>query len=305
MSLVERALKKMRDGGQEVAPEANAAVAPIPIGRIVEVGAASASATAGVKPLRVLHIDRTALRTKGLLPPEYQERQIATEYRQIKRSLVAKALGRGAPRLPNGQLVMMASAMPGDGKTFTSINLAISMALERDMSVVLVDADVAKPTISALFGVQSEPGLLDSLRDETVDVESLILPTDVPRLSFLPAGKQSETATELLSSTRMRQIAARLGGRDPNGVVLFDSPPLLLTSESRALSDVVGQIVLVVRASVTPQQAVFDALEHLGEGKAVSLVLNGCSERSAGNYYAQYYGDPSVPDQGGGNASAI
>ena len=128
---------------------------------------------------------------------------------------------------------MMASAMPGEGKTFTSINLALSMALEKDLSVLLVDADVAKPHISRTFGVEQEPGLLDLLKDESSRVESVILPTDVPNLCILPAGKQSDTATELLASQRMQIVANHLEATDPNRIVLIDSPPLLLTSDAR------------------------------------------------------------------------
>lgn len=293
MSLVERALKKMMENrGQtgELQP-------PAPLGRLVEAsGPAAPDEAPPAAPARVLRVDRAALRDKGLLPPEHHERRMATEYRQIKRPLLANALGRGVPRMANGQLIMMASALPGDGKTFTSVNLALSLALERDTSVVLVDADVAKPHISNVFGVRDAPGLLDALRDNAADVESMILGTDIPRLNLLPVGQQTESATELLASTRMQQIAARLGGRDPNRIVLFDSPPLLLTSESRALADMVGQIVLVVRAGVTPQKAVLDALELLGENRSVGLVLNESSERGPGAYYP-YYGERSAAER--------
>jgi exopolysaccharide/PEP-CTERM locus tyrosine autokinase len=185
---------------------------------------------------------------------------------------------------------MIASAMPGDGKTFTSINLALSFAMEKDLSVVLVDADVAKAHLSRTFGVHNELGLMDLLRDEQLDVESLILPTDVPGLSILPAGKAIDTANELLASSRMEQIANQITVRYPNRIVLFDSPPLLITQEAMALSAVVGQIVMVVRAGVTPQSAVLDAIELLGEGKSVGLVLNQTDEQVRPGYYYQYYG---------------
>jgi len=211
------------------------------------------------------------------------------QFRQIKRPLVANALGRGTPQLPNGQLIMLASALPGDGKTFTSVNLALSLAMEKDVRILLVDADVAKPHISKIFGVEGEPGLLDVLRDEHVDVESVIMSTDVPGLSILPAGRASETATELLASPRMEAVVARLGSIDAMRIVLFDSPPLLLTTESRALAGQVGQIVLVVAAGVTPQQAVLDALELLGERKSIGLVLNQSEEGEQAGYH-RYYG---------------
>jgi protein-tyrosine kinase len=258
------------------------------------------------RPTRVVHIDRDALRHAELLPPVSQERQLAGEYRAIKRPLIANALGRGVPKIPGGHRIMIASAMPGDGKTFTSINLALSFALEKDLSVVLVDADVAKAHLSRTFGVHNELGLMDLLRDEPLDVESFILPTDVPGLSILPAGKAIDTANELLASARMEQIANQITVRYPNRIVLFDSPPLLVTSEAMAMSNVVGQIVMVVRAGVTPQSAVLDAIELLGEGKSIGLVLNQTDEQVRPGYYYQYYGnkdgdrsgDPAAGDDG-------
>jgi exopolysaccharide/PEP-CTERM locus tyrosine autokinase len=243
-----------------------------------------------VRPTRVVHVDRDALRHAELLPPASQERQLGSEYRQIKRPLIANALGRGVAKIPAGHRIMIASAMPGDGKTFTSLNLAMSFALEKDLSVVLVDADVAKAHLSRTFNVHNELGLMDLLRDETLDVESAILSTDVPGLSILPAGKAIDTANELLASARMEQIADQITVRYPNCIVLFDSPPLLITTEAMTLSAVVGQIVMVVRAGVTPQSAVLDAIELLGEGKSIGLVLNQTDEQVRPGYYYQYYG---------------
>jgi protein-tyrosine kinase len=294
MSLVEQAIKKLQ--ASRSATGQNVAVMPpmaAPIGRVVE-STPGAVATPGdsraPRNNKTLMIDKAALRAAGLLPPETQERQIGDEYRQIKRPLIARAFGRGTERVEQGHIIMMASAMPGDGKTFTSINLAQSLALEKDLSVLLVDADVAKPHISTIFGVNKEPGLLDVLRDESLDVENVILSTNVPRLSILPAGTLSETATELLASDRMHQVIARFGSYASNRIVLLDSPPLLLTSESRVLANLVGQIVMVICAGRTPQRAVFDALELLGDDRPVGLVLNQSDERSGSSYRYEYYG---------------
>lgn len=189
---------------------------------------------------------------------------------------------------------MVASSLPGEGKTFASVNLALSMSLERDISVVLVDADVAKPHISRLFGIDGEPGLLEALQSDNLDIEALILPTDIPKFSILPAGKPTETATELLASRRMQSIVARLEtGQDRSRVVIFDSPPLLLTAESRVLAQQMGQIVLVVQAGRTPQQAVLDAIACLGENKSVALLLNQSESVTESGYYYRdvVYGD--------------
>ena len=307
MSLVERALKKIQESRAH-GPQASAAPAqaghpahtiPLQPARASTAQPSSAAQAPRVsavpvlepvRPARTLHIDRDGLRHAELLPPASQERQLAGEYRQIKRPLIANALGRGVPKIPNGHRIMIASAMPGDGKTFTSINLALSFALEKDVSVILVDADVAKAHLSRILGVDNDAGLMDLLHDEQLDPESVILPTDVPGLSILPAGKAVEAATELLSSARMDQVAAQIGARDPKRIVLFDSAPLLVTSEAMALVGAVGQIVMVVRAGVTPQSAVLDAIELLGEGKSIGLVLNQTDEQVRPGYYYQYYG---------------
>src|SRR5262245_31338947 len=146
MSLVEHALKKMqeqaknRDGARQHAE-------PAPVSRVVDAEAAPRGGNVPVTPQRSVRIDYNALRKAELIPPSSHDRQLGEQSRQIKRPLIALATGRGAARLPAGHLIMLASAVPGEGKTFTSINLAFSMALEKDIRVLLVDADVAKPHI--------------------------------------------------------------------------------------------------------------------------------------------------------------
>lgn len=304
MSLVELALKKMHEatrGGTSAA-----APAPAPAKRPVPVAAEAAPKPSSHRRIDtpeneqpagpVVQIDQNALRAAGLIPPEHQRRSIADQFRHIKRPLVAAAIGRGAQKLDRGQLIMTASAMPGEGKTFTSINLALSMANEKDVSILLVDADVAKPHISRTLGVGDRPGLIDVLRDESLNVESLILPTSVPNLSVLPAGQHTETAAELLASHRMEQTMSYLAESNGGRLVLIDSPPLLLTNESRALAHWVGQVVLVVRAELTPHQAVLDAIEHLGVDKSVNLVLNQSKVAETPYYYG--YGDQAKTETG-------
>jgi receptor protein-tyrosine kinase len=285
MSLVERALKKLQETRGNVppasAPQQRAVVTP-------------QSQPVRAEPLphssRIAKLDLAALRAVELLPAESEERRLMQEYRQIKRPLIANALGRGDTPVANAHVILVSSALPGDGKTFTTINLALSMALEKDVSVLLVDADVAKRHVSRVMNIADEPGLLDVLRDDSVDVESQIIDTDIPGLSLLPAGKNSATATEHLASARMETIIKQLVANDPNRIVLLDSPPLLLTSESRALASVCGQVVLVVRSGTTPQQAVLEALQMLGDRQSIGIVLNGGSEDDRRGYYG-YYGE--------------
>jgi protein-tyrosine kinase len=259
---------------------------------------AAAAATAAGETRRVVSVNRIALQAAGLSPEVGQERRFADQYRQIKRALIGKVRRMSAARTAGAQLVMMASALPGDGKTFTSINLALSIARERDVSCLLVDTDVPKPHVSGIFGIDHEPGLMDALMDKSVDVESLILPTDVPGLSILPVGRQDETASELLASARMTEVVGRLCECNPQRIVLLDSPPLILSSESRALAQVVGQVIMVVRAGGTPQEAVLEAISLIGADTPIALVLNQSQMASSDGYYGYGYAYGSYGDYG-------
>jgi protein-tyrosine kinase len=292
MSLVEKALRKLQESGKgpSVPPSADAR-AP----------AGASPAPSPAAPQAHVHgpmvpIERGALRAAGLLAPQEDLQLLVRQYRKIKQPLIARAIGRGMPRAPKGYLMMIASAMAGEGKSFTAVNLALSMALEKDVRVLLVDADVAKPQLSHVLGRGDAPGLLDALRNSSVDVESCICPTDLPTLSFLPAGTGAEEATELLSSARMEQLAAQLGTNDPQRVVVFDSPPLLQTTESLTLSRIAGQVVVVVRAEFTPQPVLLDALKLLEGHPSVSLVLNQSLRTVTSAYYYYGYGaDRAAP----------
>ncbi len=291
MSVVEKAIRKLQD--QKQLP----GEAPFPVVRTTQPERRAADQTAdAVTPLTLLPIalDRGMLRAAGLLPPESDANMLARQYRKIKHPLIAQAMGRGVPRAPKGYLIMIASAMPGEGKSFTAVNLALSLALEKDIRVLLVDADVAKPQLSHVLGLEKEKGLLDALREPDLDVETLVRATDVPTLSFLPAGIGSDEATELLSSSRMEQLAQRFGESDERRIVVFDSPPLLQTTESPALARIAGQIVVVVRAESTPQPVLLDALESLGDHPAVSLVLNQSTQTVSSSYYYYGYGGDSA-----------
>lgn len=297
MSLVERALKKLQDSSRPSVP--NPPPQDIIIGSVVSGTPPVQSKTRRDAPVqngKLIRIDRNALRTAGLLPAVEYERRHSSQFRHLKRPLIAGAVSTSPSRVPDGQAIMVASALPGEGKTFTSINLAMSMALEKDLNVLLIDADVPKPHISRIFSVENEPGLLDALTDESIDIESLIIPTDIPRLAVLPAGRQNENATELLSSQRMRQVVSALCVQDENRIALFDSPPLLLTSESVALAGMVGQIAVVVRAGATLRASVKDALDALGDyrdQKNVGLILNQSDVTTPDGYYygyGDYYG---------------
>jgi len=238
----------------------------------------------------VVEVDQEALRDAGLIAPDYHEQMLANQFRDIKRPLIANAYSKRVARVENGNLIMVTSALAGEGKTFTSLNLVISMSQEQDLTVLLVDADVAKPHVSNVFGVSEMPGLLDVLEGDVDQVESLIVPTNLEGLSILPAGAPRRNATELLSGSRMDNLVQQLATRFPQRVVIFDTPPLLETSESKVLTSMAGQVVLVVRAEYTSQGAVADALHILGEDKATNLILNQFRSAAGADQYEYGYG---------------
>jgi len=251
---------------------------------------------------RLVIVDRDRLRENGLISPVDQARNLADQYRRIKRPILDLVEGvRADTESEFRNLVMVASALPGDGKTFTCLNLALSIAAEKDSTVLLVDADVAKPHISALFGVDQEAGLIDLLKDSSLIPREAVLKTDLPRLQILPAGRFDEHATELLASKRMVDVVTNLANLDSGRVVVFDSPPLLVTSDAQELASVVGQIALVVRAGHTPKHAVSDCLDILDERKAISIILNQANERFGLSGYSEYgYGGaPTIKTSGG------
>ena len=235
---------------------------------------------------RTLSVNMLRLRAEGYLPEPAEERRFADYYREIKRPLIKKALAPDTTA--DLRFILVSSALPGEGKTFTTVNLAFSMAREHDISVLLVDADIPNPQISRALGVQDEPGLMDALRDDTQDPESFVLGTDIPGLDLLPAGATSEGAAELIASARMAQVAARLSLRNPRRLVLLDSPPVLASSEARALLHIPGQVILVVRSGQTPRQALQDAIALVERKKLNGLVLNDASVGAGEGYYYGY-----------------
>jgi protein-tyrosine kinase len=281
MSIIENALDKVR---RSVTPVGGTA-ASLQLPQDPPVLGASAQ--------QRITIDFNLLRAQGELPEAGLERRFADYYREIKRPLIQAMLGGDAR--PDSRLVLITSALPGEGKTFTALNLAFSIARERDVSVLLVDADLPKGHLSRTFGLQGAPGLIDALADESIDVDSLVVGTDIKGLEILPAGKPTEGAAELVASARMTQIATRLA-RHPRRLVLFDSPPLLASSEARALKQIPGQILIVTRAGRTPRQALLDAIALIDKTKLHGLVLNDAHASSGDDYYTHYgyagYGAP-------------
>lgn len=238
-------------------------------------------------------VDPDQLRANGLLAPDADERRLVEQYRAIKRPLLINADASQRSVLPLGNLIMVGSALSGEGKTFTCVNLCLSIARERDWSVVLVDADTSKPHLTQLFSAESEAGFTDLLHESKYSFEDVVMPTDIPGLSLLPAGSHKLDASELLASRRMKELCKELSTTDVNRIIVFDSSPLILTTEAAALASQVGQIVMIVRADSTPQQSVLAALEKLDPEKATNCVLNQTSGSDTSDSYG-YYGDYGV-----------
>jgi protein-tyrosine kinase len=282
VSLIEHALDKLRANNDTRGLERTSAA---DTGRHRNLRARFDPITVVNPNQRVVTIDEAALREARVLPPESEARRAADEYRTIKRNVIRSAFDDASQSTPSRQIVAVSSALPGDGKTHTCINLALSLAREKDHQVVLVDADVAKPHVSKLFGIEQDVGLLDALASDELMVRDLVLPTTTANLWLVSAGRQTEHSTELLASDRMREIATQLVKSFPEAIILFDAPPLLLTSEARALVAAAGQILLVVRFGVTPQQAVVEAIEATQEPERVKLIFNQVESSGFTNHY--------------------
>ena len=235
-------------------------------------------------------IDRNHLIGLGLLPTLDQAASIADEFRLIKRPLLENATQRFHAESAVAPVIMIASALPGAGKTFCSVNLAASIAVERDLNVLLVDADVAKPHISNALGLESRPGLIDVLADDSISIEDVLVRTDFNDIQVLPAGQRHSHSTELLASERMTRVLTELATRYTDRIIIMDSPPLLATSEAQALAQKVGQIVLVIEFGNTLQTEVREAIGTLDSSKPINVILNKCVYLGSGGYYGGRYG---------------
>lgn len=289
MSVVERALKRLQSKGNVPrSVRSQPSVARVAKSRITE-GADEEKGVVGEG--RIIEFSTDALSNAGLCSTS--NHRLADEYRLIKQPILRKASQTGEDGNPRGNLIMVASSLAGEGKTFTSVNLSLSLAKETDWQVLLVDVDCKNPQLSRLLDAEKEPGLMDILRDDEITLESVVMPTNIPRLSVLPLGSVDEHAAEHLTSSRMDELCERLSRMASRQIVVFDSSPLLLTAESPILSRSMGQVALVVLSDVTPRQAVVEALEKLDGDQAIGLILNRADHvgdlLTYGNYHS--YGE--------------
>ena len=236
-------------------------------------------------------IDRDKLRAAGFIVPGGVVTGISEEFRIVKRQLLLLASGsKHAEKVEHGERILICSAHPNEGKTFCAVNLALSIAAEKDNEVLLVDADFAKPSILNVLGIEGGPGLMDALSDPDLAIEDCIIDTDVAGLSVLPAGAQTNVDTEYLASSRTKQILDQLTRNNPRRILIFDSPPALAASPASELAMHVGQAIMIVRADKTTESGLRDALSLMSGCDNIQLLLNSAKFSATGRSFGSYYG---------------
>jgi len=243
-------------------------------------------------PKHELTLDKIALAERGYLIDNGTRKSIKDEFRKIKRILLNNAFGKAAKTLHHSNLIMVSSAKPNEGKTFVAINLALSIALEQDKTVLLVDADVLRPSVMRELGIEEQLGMIDYLLGKTEQVSDIIYNTDINKLKLIPAGKLHHLSNELLASEKMVTLANELANRYPDRIVIFDCPPLIGVTETLVLANLMGQALIVVEESKTSIVDIQAATEHLNENLALGLVLNKAirSHKDLYGYYGYGYG---------------
>lgn len=279
------------------APEPKAEVLPVPVAAPetlpvpAPAPASEVTLTQGFEPVvfggRQYKVDRDGLREQGMIVPGAPVSRVLEEFRIIKRQLLAAANERGTAA---ARRILVCSPLPGEGKTFCSVNLALSMANERETEVLLVDADFAKPSVLSTLGLPKRPGFMDCLANPDLQIEELVMGTDVPGLWVLPAGNRSDADSEFLGSSGAVEMLDRLTMGAPNRIVIFDTPPALAASPAAELAKHVGQAVLVARADLTGQTALEDAYQLLSGCPDIKLLLNSVNFSPSGRRFGTYYG---------------
>lgn len=300
MSIVEKAIEKLKALQPESPlspPVETAPLHPAPaIERLQERAQAAEPAGESASPW---HLDHLALKRAGLLPVDQEANdRLADELRRVKQPLVRNVMGKSVDAPVNAARIMVTSAVPGEGKTFTAMNLALSLAREPDFEVLLVDGDIPKAHITRVLGLDKHPGLMDALADEGCHPDEIIVQTDVPNLLVVPVGERHRLTAELFGSLRMDYVLEELGGRNRRRLLVFDSSPLLATSEAQVLASHMGQVVMVVAAGRTGQHLVNSALERLDDSQYIGLILNMSRLPASENHYDNYYGQYARRSEG-------
>ena len=267
-----------------------AAATPIAAEPVVAAPPADATATMPSPVEQKGDIDVDRLAETGFIVPGHSPTGLSEEFRIVKRYLLLNAFGgRSTPAVERGRAILVCSAHPNEGKTFCSVNLALSLANERNVEVLLVDADVAKPEILSTLGLGGGSGLIDALVHRT-DPEQYVIRTSVPNLCVLPAGHQTHRDTELLASSEAQSVVDQLIARNPARIVIFDCAPALVASPAAALAQHMGQVLMVVRADRTSEHDLAEAVKLLSGSAHMQLLLNGTTFTGGSSRYGSYYG---------------
>jgi protein-tyrosine kinase len=273
----------------DAAPIEADAAPPRPATAVVE--APAPATTLGddtAKPSRYLNVDLGKLQIAGFVTPTGSRTKISEEFRVIKRPVLLQAFATGDDQIEHGNLMMVTSAKPGEGKTFTAINLAMSIASERDLHVLLVDADVQRPSVFQVLGLPPQKGLLDVLSDSSMTPADVLIRTNIRNLSLMAAGTPSLATTELLASQKMIALMQDLRTRYPDRIIILDAPPVLASSEPSVLALHVGQIILVVESGKTGRRAVEQALTHVSACPNISIIFNKADTTSGKDEFGGY-----------------
>lgn len=295
MNTIEKALQKQREKNQQgSADQTQAGSSETPAADHEAAGStppANSQVSAESAPgngKNLIIINQESLKEKGLITDSMERQKIKDEFRYIKRKLLNNAFGSGANNLENGNLVMVSSGKPDEGKTFISINLALSIALEQDKTVLLIDADVIRPSISTELNISPRKGLVEYLLGDVPNISDVIYNTNISNLKIIPAGEPHHLTSELLTSDKMRQLTQELANRYGDRMVIFDSPPLIEVNESQVLANLMGQALVVVEESQSKIIDIQKAVDSLNEDLAIGFVINKAVQTQKELY--GYYG---------------
>lgn len=294
MSTIEKALAKQSQKKTSATADKN----PLPVEQTANLTESGSTASASDQKTgdKSIEFPLQQLNDAGYAADSASRTTINEEMRAIKRKLLGNAFGPISKTIKGANLIAVTSSVPQEGKSFTAINLALSIAAEQDKTVLLVDGDVLKPSLSKKLNVEDQVdiGLMEYLLSETDQVSDIIYSTNVDNLRFIPAGRANHRATELLSSERMAKLAHEFARRYPDRIVVIDAPPILGINETLVVTQFAGQIVVVVEEEKTNVNDLKRAVEHLDKEKAIGFVMNKAKHNKEASYgygYAYTYGN--------------
>jgi protein-tyrosine kinase len=246
-----------------------------------------------------VRLDFRALRQEGMITPDHMTSSISNEFRGIKRKLLQKVRDPKTRTTVNN-LIMITSSLPGEGKTFSSINLALSLAAERGLQVLLIDADIIRPSVGDVFIAPPKVGLTELLSGKTRNVSDVLYRcADIPSLAVIFSGNPKNGSPELISSREMVNLCHELSRRYPDRVILIDTPPVLASSEAAILASYVHQVIMVVSADQTDKHQLRQSLEAVSSCQNINLLFNKAPNWNEAEYkpyygYAEPAGDPAT-----------